>query len=39
MFTYLLAVDRRQNNNNVKRQCPLAIAQQQVYYALAVSTA
>ena len=32
------AVDRRQNNK-VLRQCPLAIAQQLVHYAIAVSTA
>ena len=34
------AVNRRQNNGSVKlRRCPLGIAQQPVYYAIAVSTA
>ena len=32
------AVDRRQNNRTL-RQCPLAIVQQLVYYAIAVSAA
>ena len=32
------AVDRRQNNKTL-RQCPLGIAQQLLYYAIAVPTA